>query len=69
MAGKKCPNCGNATFFETPTGGACSKCGYKMTVPANAGKGGKGTKCLKCGMYTVFNGVCRNAKCGAKYGK
>lgn len=67
MAGKKCPNCTNHTFFETPTGGKCSKCGFEMTVPANAGKGGKGTKCLKCGKNTVFNGVCRNPKCGAKY--
>lgn len=67
MAGKKCPNCGNLTFFEKPTGGECNNCGYKMFVPPNEGKGGKGNRCLRCGKYTVFNGVCRNPKCGAKY--
>lgn len=65
MAGKKCPRCGNATFFETSTGGSCSKCGFTRFDPPNDGKGGKGTRCLKCGKYTVFNGVCR--ECGAKY--
>ena len=65
MAGKKCSNCGNKTFFDTPTGGACSKCGFTMTVPANEGKCGKGSKCLNCGNNTVFDNVCRT--CGAKY--
>ncbi len=65
MAGKKCTNCGNKTFFKTPTGGACSSCGYTMSVSANGGPGGKGLKCLNCGKNKVFNNVCRN--CGAEY--
>ncbi len=40
MAGKMCPQCGRATFFETQTGRKCTNCGYIMTVPANDGKGG-----------------------------
>ncbi|MCM1023563.1 MAG: hypothetical protein NC395_05845 [Prevotella sp.] len=65
MAGKKCPNCGKATFFKTPTGGSCSSCGYTMEVRPNDGTGGKGIKCLNCGNYTVFKNVCRS--CGAEY--
>lgn len=67
MAGKKCPECGRATFFKTPKGRACSICGFKMTVPPNGGKSGKGSRCSNCGSNAVFNGVC--SKCGAKYGK
>lgn len=66
MAGKLCPNCGERTFFETLNGRECSKCGWKMTIPPNEGKGGRGKKCSHCGSYTVFNGKCSN--CGAKYG-
>lgn len=33
MAVKKCPNCGNWTMFETPTGRECSKCGFAITAP------------------------------------
>ena len=33
MAVKKCPNCGNWTMFETPTGRECSKCGFAVTAP------------------------------------
>lgn len=65
MAGKTCPNCGANTFFEKQFGRECSQCGYKMIVPANEGKGGKGQKCSNCGQFTVFNGKCRS--CGAKY--
>lgn len=65
MAGKRCPNCGEMTFFETSTGRECTRCGYKMIVPANDGKGGRGDKCSYCGRYTVFDGKCRN--CGAIY--
>ena len=32
MAVKKCPNCGNWTMFETPTGRECSKCGFAVTA-------------------------------------
>lgn len=65
MAGKVCPNCGNATFFLTPRGRKCSKCNYVMTLPANDGKGGRGQRCSNCGRLTVFNGKCRN--CSAAY--
>lgn len=33
MAVKKCPNCGNWTMLETPTGRECSKCGFAVTAP------------------------------------
>lgn len=65
MAGKMCPQCGEQTFFQTPTGRECTKCGHSMTVPANEGKGGKGSTCSNCGEGKVFNNVCRG--CGAKY--
>ena len=65
MAGKKCPNCNHLTFFESPVGRECSKCGFKMEVPANGGKGGRGTRCSNCGKLTVFDNKCRN--CGATY--
>ena len=65
MPGKKCPKCGQMTFYESPSGGRCTKCGFKMNVPANEGKGGRGKRCLNCGQYTVFNNKCRN--CGASY--
>lgn len=64
MAGKICPDCGKQTFFKTPTGRECSKCGCVMTVPINQGKGGKGNQCPNCGKYTLFNGKCTS--CGAK---
>lgn len=67
MAGKTCPKCGNSTFFENSTGRTCSKCGFTMVIPANLGKGGKGSLCPNCGRFTVFNGVCRNQNCGAKF--
>jgi len=65
MAGRLCPKCGKWTFFETPIGRECTKCGYKMNVPPNNGKGGQGKKCYNCGKNTVFNGKCTN--CGAYY--
>lgn len=65
MAGKMCPKCGKATFFETPTGRECSKCGASMKNPANSGKGGMGRKCSNCGKSTVFNNKCTS--CGATY--
>jgi len=65
MAGKMCPSCGKATFFETPTGRECSKCGATMKIPTNEGKGGKGKKCSNCGKSTVSNDRC--SKCGATY--
>ena len=65
MAGKMCPRCGEYTFFEKTNGRECSKCGYKMIVPPNEGKGGKGQKCSNCGKQTVFNGKFKS--CGAKY--
>ena len=36
-----------------------------MTVPANSGKGGRGTKCANCGKLTVFDNKCRS--CGATF--
>ena len=65
MAGKLCPKCNQQTFYETNFGRECTKCGYRMTLPPNAGKGGRGQKCSNCGLLTVFNGKC--TKCGAKY--
>lgn len=65
MAGKMCPKCGQQTFFARPNGRECTKCGYKMIVPANDGKGGRGQRCSNCGKLTVFNRQCHN--CGAKY--
>lgn len=67
MAGKLCPSCGQYTFFSKSYGRECTKCGYKMILPVNSGKGGKGIKCTNCGKQTVFNDVCRN--CGAQYVK
>ena len=65
MAGKRCPQCGENTFFETSTGRRCTKCSHIMTVPANEGKGGPGKRCSHCGENKVFNGKCRG--CGAQY--
>lgn len=65
MAGMMCPQCGKMTFFQTPTGRECSKCGYKMIAPPNGGKGGQGKRCANCGKNTVFNNKCTN--CGAVY--
>jgi len=65
MAGKMCPNCGQLTFFESPNGRVCSKCGFEMSLPINSGKGGKGQKCSNCGKFTVFENQCNN--CGATY--
>lgn len=65
MAGKLCPNCNKYTFFEINIGRECSKCGYKMILPVNNGKGGRGQKCSNCSKLTVFNNKCSN--CGAQY--
>lgn len=65
MAGKMCPKCGQYTFFTRPNGRECTKCGYKMVIPANGGKGGRGQLCPNCGKLTVFKDTCRN--CGAKF--
>ena len=61
---KICPEC-KTTLISSSGTYICKKCGYKMQVPANEGKGGKGKKCLNCGKYTVFDNVCSN--CGARY--
>ena len=50
---KKCPNCGNWTMFETPTGHECSKCGFAVTAPINDGKGGKGYQCPIWGIFPL----------------
>ena len=66
MAGKLCPNCGEFTLFKTNgEDRECSRCGFKVTFPKNANKGGRGKKCVNCGQFTVFNDVCTN--CGARY--
>lgn len=65
MPGRKCPKCGQATFFVNARTGECKSCGYKMQIPPNEGKGGKGKKCTNCGRFTVFNDICSN--CGARY--
>ena len=69
MAGSQCPFCGEMTFFRTPTGGKCSKCGMTAHKPANGGKGGQGRKCPICKERTVFidgdAGSCRT--CGTTF--
>ena len=65
MAGKVCPKCKQRTLWTNGARLECSnpECGYKITVPSNEGKGGKGTKCPVCGKYTWFKGRCNS--CGA----
>lgn len=47
MAGKLCPNCNELAFFKTiGDNRRCSKCGYEMIIPPNAGKGGRGKNVL-----------------------
>lgn len=65
MPGRICTRCGEPTFFMNNMGGRCTKCGFTMTLPANDGKGGRGSKCINCGKLTVFDNKCRN--CGAIY--
>ena len=65
MAGKACPSCGQFTFHKSATGRLCSKCGHKMVVPPNDGKGGRGNTCSNCGKMQVFGNKCRG--CGATY--
>ena len=71
MAGKQCPYCKEMTFFKSPKGRECSKCGTTVKTAANQGKGGSGMKCAICSEKTVFrepDGVkasCRT--CGAAY--
>jgi hypothetical protein len=72
MAGKQCPSCKAMTFFKTPTGRKCSKCGLVATTPANNGRGGRGDKCSICGELTVFEtdtkkGVKKCRTCGTEY--
>ena len=62
MAGKICPNCDEATFFQNSEGRACTKCGFKMILEIPKGKR---TKCSNCGKFQVFNNKCKS--CGAKY--
>jgi len=62
---KICPRCNEKTFCEKSFGRECTKCGYKMTVAPNDGKGGRGRRCSNCGRLTVFNEKC--SSCGAKY--
>lgn len=61
MPGKRCPNCGAATFY----GNQCTKCGLTLKAPVNGGKGGKGKKCPNCNAFTIFNNKCNN--CGATF--
>lgn len=65
MPGKVCPVCKHKTIRETPTGAKCNHpgCPFVMKVPSPAP--GKGTRCLNCGKYTVYDNKCRN--CGAKF--
>jgi hypothetical protein len=67
MAGMMCPNpkCGKQTFFQTPTGRKCSRCGCTMILRANEGKGGRGGRCSNCRENKVFKGRCRG--CGAEF--
>lgn len=64
MAGMVCPNCGEQTFFKTPKGRKCTRCGCEMVVPVLGGKGGKGQLCPNCRRHTMFDGKCTN--CGAE---
>lgn len=63
MAGKKCPKCGELTFWTKGNKMECSKCGHTITIPSNGGMGGRGQRCPVCGKYTWFNGKCNS--CGA----
>lgn len=65
MPGKKCPKCKRLTFFVNGRKGECQSCGYKMHIPANEGRGGRGKRCINCGCFTVFDEVCSH--CGARY--
>ena len=65
MAGKTCPKCKKQTFFETPDGRECTKCGAKMILPVANGAGGPGKKCTNCGKMTVHNNRC--SSCGVSY--
>lgn len=49
MPGMKCPICGELTFYKTPTGRECRKCGGEMWVPAPTP--GKGKRCTNCGKH------------------
>ncbi len=62
MAGKVCPQCGQATLFISLGGRTCTQCGFKAIVPVSAGKG---KKCVTCGKFQVFNNTCNG--CGTKY--
>lgn len=65
MPGKLCPKCGSRKLWEKNDGNyECSNCGYRLQVPVNGGKGGKGQRCPICKRYTFFDGKCRN--CGAR---
>ena len=65
MAGQKCPKCAKLTFFIKGVEGKCNECGYKMNVPPNDGKGGKGGKCPFCHKHRVFNEIC--SECGQNF--
>lgn len=65
MVGKMYPKCGQYIFFVRPDGRACIKCGYRILLPTNEGKGGRSQKCPNCGKQQVFNNVCRN--CGVQF--
>ena len=66
MAGRQCPKCGNLTMWQKGNELRCSRdeCGYKLHIPSNLGKGGKGQRCPLCNRYTFFNGRCHNKSCG-----
>jgi rRNA maturation protein Nop10 len=65
MAGKLCPNCAKQTFFETPSGRACTKCKYEMTLKPLGGTGGRGKKCANCGDFKIYDNKCTG--CGATF--
>lgn len=65
MAGKFCPGCGEQTFFLSPKGRKCSRCGMEAIVPPHGGKGGRGTQCSICGEFKVRDGKCTG--CGTTY--
>lgn len=70
MAGRLCPNCNELTFFLTSGNDRrCSKCGFEMRVPPNAGKGGRGKKCANCGRMTVFENKCQSCNATFSYSK
>lgn len=61
MPGKSCPGCGKLTFYESPKGKECTKCGFRAELATSRGRG---FKCPFCNTFTVQNNIC--TKCGCK---